>query len=83
MRIIIGNKKKAAAKKRQKELIDVIHNETQDFLKREDLIKQLEEINRDKDRKRLWDSLSTRQKIKVLRYQIAKKGKEGKGDERK
>jgi glucan phosphorylase len=52
---------------------DMIHEELQSYIKRDDLEKQLEKIERDKEKRRLWNSLSARKKLRLLRYLEGKK----------
>jgi len=60
----------------QKNLTEALQRELGDYIKREDLREYLAEIDKDEKRKKLWSSLSTRKKIKVLRYVVKKRGEE-------
>lgn len=63
----------------EKRLREILKDDLGDYIKREDLSKYLEVIEREKKKKVLWDSLSAYKKIKLLRYAIGKKGmKDGK-----
>ena len=68
-------KKKQFNKGQQKQLLEIIHQETSRYISKDDLKRHLEEIDRDEQRKKIWDSLSTRRKIQVLRHALAKRGK--------
>lgn len=48
------------------------------YLKKGELREYIRRIERDEEKKRLWDSMSTRTKIKLLRYVASKK--EGKSE---
>lgn len=67
-------KKAKAAKVNKKEMEVVIHQELAPYMKREELIEYLRKIEQDKKKKKLWDSLSLRKKIKLLKYVAEKKG---------
>jgi len=60
----------------EKQLEETIERELQsrNYMSREDLRGYLAEIERDEKKKRAWDSMPVRKKIKVLRYVMAKKG---------
>ena len=58
----------------EKRIGEIIRSELNDYIKRDDLQEYLQEIERDKRKKKLWDSLPDRKKIKVLRYALEKKG---------
>ena len=53
---------------------DIVQDKLSAYIKREDLKKYLEDIEKDKEKKKLWESLSASKKLKVLRYVLAKKG---------
>lgn len=57
-----------------KQLDEIIKGELGAYIKRDELHEYLENIERDKKKKELWDSLPARKKIKVLRYVLGKKG---------
>lgn len=60
----------------EKQLSKVIEQELSDYIKREELGQYLKNIEKDKKKKQLWDSLPARKKIKLLRYALEKKGVE-------
>lgn len=64
----------------EKRASEIVQGKLTDYLRQEDLKKYLEGIEKDKEKKEKWDSLSTAKKIKVLRYALAKKkgGQHGK-----
>ena len=66
---------------KKKDVHTLIKEELEPYIKHEDLEKYVKEIETDKKRKRLWESLSNRQKIKLLRYATSKK--EAKHEKRK
>ncbi len=60
----------------EKRASEIVQDKLSAYLKRDELKKYLEDIEKDKAKKKLWDSLSPSKKIKVLRYALAKKGKQ-------
>lgn len=66
--------KKPERSNKELQVRDMIHDELQNYIKREDLEKQLDKIERDKEKRKLWNSLSDRKKIKLLRFVEGKKG---------
>lgn len=58
----------------KKDVNIIIQQELAPYMKLEELQEYLRTIERDRKKKELWDSLSMRKKIKVLRYLAAKKG---------
>lgn len=63
-----------------KRLREIMHEELSQYIKQENLREYLDKIEKDKDRKKAWDSLPMRKKNKVLRYVVEQKGvKHGKG----
>ncbi len=48
----------------------------QDYIKREELREYLAKIEKDERRKQVWNSLSTRKKLQLLRYVLSRKGEE-------
>lgn len=71
--------KAKADKVKKKEMEAIIQQELAPYMKREELLEYLRKIEQDEKRKKLWDSLSMRKKIKVLKYIVEKKGvKDGK-----
>lgn len=73
MRIRFRNKPKFD-KVQRKELLDLLRTETQKFISKDDLKKYLADIDQDERKKRIWNSLSTRKKIQLLRYHYKKGG---------
>jgi DNA-binding phage protein len=76
-RSLFGGKKKKVirvVKVKENNIKDIVHGELQGYIKREDLQKYIDNIQNDKDKKRIWDGLSTRQKTKVLRRIAEKRG---------
>lgn len=69
----LRRKKKAKAFD-EKQLGGIIKGELADYIKREELQGYLENIDKDKRKKELWNSLPAYKKIKVLRYALEKKG---------
>lgn len=58
----------------KKDVSTIIQQELAPYMKLEELQEYLRTIERDRKKKELWDSLSMRKKIKLLRYVAAKKG---------
>lgn len=58
----------------EKSLSNILKQELDGYVRREDLKGYFEEIERDKKKKALWDSLSEYKKLKILRYVLKKKG---------
>lgn len=58
----------------KKDVNIIIQQELAPYMKLEELQEYLRTIERDRKKKELWDSLSMRKKIKLLRYVAAKKG---------
>ncbi len=54
----------------------LVQKELEEYTKREDVQEHLKAIQRDERRRKLWNSLSPRKKIKLLRYVVAKKGEQ-------
>jgi hypothetical protein len=71
LRLRRKDKKKALT---EKGLREIIEKELNAYIKREDLQEYLDNIERDKRKKKLWDSLSPRKKIRLMRYALEKKG---------
>lgn len=71
MRLRRKNKVKAVDEKR---LGRIIAQELNGYVKREELQEYLSRIERDKNKKELWDSLPARKRIKLLRHALEKKG---------
>lgn len=73
-----GRKKKETVVKAvdEKHLSEIMRGELGEYVKREDLRDYLEEIERDKRKKKLWESLPAQKKIQVMRYALAKKGEQ-------
>lgn len=60
----------------EKRLGEIIKGELNDYIKREELQGYLERIERDKAKKKLWESLPAQKKLRLLRYALAKKGEQ-------
>ena len=58
----------------EKRLNKIIEQKLDAYVKQDDLREYLANIERDKKKKAVWDSMTIRKKIKVLRYVLAKKG---------
>jgi len=71
----IKRKKKGKADD-EKRLGEIIKQELGDYIKRADLQEYLDNIEKDKRKKRLWDSLSAYKKLKLSRYVAGKKGEQ-------
>lgn len=74
MKINFLRKKKKKIKLDDKELQALIHKELEPYIKRDELQEYLAKIQGDEAKKKIWDNLSTRKKIKLLRYVLAKRG---------
>lgn len=72
-------KKKQKRPLNEPEIHALVQKELDGYIKREDLQDYLKKIERDEKKKRIWDGLSTRKKIKLLKYALSRKGgKDGK-----
>ncbi len=69
-------RKKAKINPDDKNLQVLIRKELEPYIRRDDVQDYLRKIRRDEHKKELWDGLSTRTKIKLLRYVLDKKGEE-------
>ena len=58
----------------EKKIGKMIEQELSAYVKQDDLREYLANIEKDKKKKELWDSMTTHKKIRVLRYVLAKKG---------
>jgi hypothetical protein len=67
-------KKKQSSKAENDNIRSVVQDELTPYLKREDVQAYIKKIERDKNRKRIWDRLSDMQKLKLLRYVTNKRG---------
>ena len=56
----------------EKRLTENVKRELSSYVKQEELREYLENIEKDKRKRELWDSLPAHKKIKVLRYVIEK-----------
>lgn len=70
----LRRKKKEKVGLEEKDVALILHRELAPYITRDELKEYLEKIKSDEKRQRLWDSLSMRQKIRVLRYVSEKKG---------
>ena len=76
---LFGRKLKKLKAIEQKDVEATIRTELTPYMTREELQEYLANIKNDERKKRLWDSLSIKKKIKLLRYMAEKKGgKDGK-----
>lgn len=69
----ISPKKKPAQVTDETSIRAILNQQLEPYMKQEDVQKYLRKIEADKEKKRVWDSLSTRKKIKLLRYVSGKK----------
>jgi hypothetical protein len=69
-----SGKKKVVPKIKDASIQDLLNQELQGYIKREDLQRYLDKIQHDKETKRLWDMMSIHQKIKLLRHIASKRG---------
>jgi len=58
--------------------LEAIQQGMETSITREELREYLDKIEKDKEKKRIWDNLSARKKIKVLKYALERKQKSGK-----
>lgn len=58
----------------EKKLYEIVRNELHGYIKKEELQKELENIEGDKRKKKLWDSLPDQKKLRILRYVSGKRG---------
>ena len=58
----------------EKKVSKIIEQELSVYVKQDELREYLANIEKDKKKKELWDSMTIRKKIKVLRYVLTKKG---------
>lgn len=58
------------------ELSMMLQKSLEPYMQREDVKKYLQEINRDERKRKIWDGLSNRTKLKLLRYLVARKDKQ-------
>ncbi len=65
----------------EKGLREILDRELHDYIKQADLQGYIEKIEHDKRKKQIWDSLSPRKKMKLLKYVAERKG--GKNDKRR
>lgn len=66
-------KKKRKIELDEESISALIKKELEPYIKREDIQKHLLDIEKDELKKKIWDGLSTRKKLKLLRY-LAKRG---------
>lgn len=74
MRLLRLRRKKKKIKLDDKEMQVLVKKELEPYLKRDDLQGYLDKIQKDEEKKKIWDKLSSRKKLKLLRYVLAKKG---------
>jgi hypothetical protein len=65
-------------KKDKLEMVDIIQQELTPYIKREELQEYLAKIEKDEKKKQLWASLSTKRKIKLLKYVLGERREHGK-----
>jgi len=58
--------------------LEAIQQGMETHITREELREYLDKIEKDKEKKKVWDNLSARKKIKVLKYALERKQKSGK-----
>ncbi len=61
----------------EKGLLSVVRKELDGYVSREELKKILSDIQKDEERKKLWDALPTQKKVTLLRYVLKKRGEQG------
>ena len=75
----LKKRKKAGVPVNEKTIKELLNEELQSYIKREDLQGMLDSIERDKRKKEIWESLSSHKKMQLLRYALTRKGvKDGK-----
>ena len=52
---------------------EILNQQLAPYMKQEDVLKLIKKIESDKEKKKIWDSLSTLKKIKLLRYLSSKR----------
>ena len=67
-------RKKKSVGLEKKDVNTIIQQELAPYMKLEELQEYLRTIERDRKKKELWDSMSMRKKIKLLRYVAERKG---------
>ena len=67
-------KKKKKAGIETKDVNTIIQQELVPYMKREEVLEYLRKMEKDKKKKELWDSLSVRKKVAILKYVARKKG---------
>jgi len=70
----VRRKKKEKVGLEEKDVANIIQKELAPYMTREELKEYLQKINEDEKKKKLWDSLSVRKRIKLLKYVAEKKG---------
>ena len=74
MRFRLGRKNKQTVTVDKKQVEAIITKELEPYLKLEDVKAYLDGIKKDEAKRRLWNSLSLRKKIRLLKYVAQKKG---------
>ena len=74
MRFRLGHKNKQTVTVDKKQVEAIIAKELEPYLKLEDVKAYLDGIKKDEAKRRLWNSLSLRKKIRLLKYVAQKKG---------
>jgi predicted nucleic acid-binding protein len=52
----------------------LVQQELQGYIKRENLQEYIDKIQRDREKKKIWDGMSTRQKLMLVRHIAQKRG---------
>ena len=74
MRFRLGHKNKQTVTVDKKQVEAIVAKELEPYLKLEDVKAYLDGIKKDEAKRRLWNSLSLRKKIRLLKYVAQKKG---------
>jgi len=70
----LRRKKKEKVGIEEKDVTSILQRELAPYITREELKDYLSQIEKDERKRKLWQSLSLHNKIKVLRYVAGKKG---------
>ena len=73
------SKKKTKRNLDSDEVKNIVQQELEPYLKREDVQSYLNKIEHDKEKKKIWDGLSNQTRLKLLRYAASKKNGERSG----
>lgn len=58
----------------EKKLSTTLHDELEKYVTREEVQEYLEKIRKDERKRRIWNTLSIRKRMQVLKYLAEKKG---------